>query len=189
MYVKTHGNFASGEQKDRNYEWNFDKTAHRFGYGEQRLLNGAAMSIHAERFDNAFPKTVIVKKTVEDVKAVTSDMLGQSKNLGQGKPPMPSEHAYGVKNVVGDNVWNAAKCIHGEPTEMEIAPDRDLGKSMKPGCRNIVRKQEDVARSFGTPTVRTDIPFKEKRSVADYQVSSKYTYCCSLELWRRARSS
>jgi len=102
---------------------------------------------------------------------------------------MPAEHAYGVKNDVGDNVWNAAKCIHGEPTEMEIAPDRDLGKSMKPGCRNIVRKQEDVARSFGTPTVRTDIPFKEKRSVADYQVSSKYTYCRSIELWRRARSS
>jgi len=45
-------------------------------------LNGAAMSIHNERFDNAFPKTVIVKKTVEDVKAVTLDMLGQSKNLG-----------------------------------------------------------------------------------------------------------
>lgn len=82
MYIKTHGNFASGEQKDRSYTWNFDKSAHRFGYGEQRLLNGAAMSIHNERFDNAFPKTVIVKKTVEDVKAVTSDMLGTSKNLG-----------------------------------------------------------------------------------------------------------
>jgi hypothetical protein len=34
MYIKTHGNFASGEQKDRNYNWNFDKTTHRFGYGE-----------------------------------------------------------------------------------------------------------------------------------------------------------
>ena len=34
MYIKTHGNFDSGEQKDRNYEWNFDKTTHRFGYGE-----------------------------------------------------------------------------------------------------------------------------------------------------------
>ena len=117
MYIKTHGNFASGEQRDRCYTWNFDKTAHRFGYGEQRLLNGAAMSIHAERFDNAFPKTVIVKKTVEDVKAVTQDMLGQSKNLGQGRPPMPEEHAFGVKNIVGSNIWNAAKCIHGEPSE------------------------------------------------------------------------
>ena len=71
MYIKTHGNFASGEQKDRNYNWPVDKTAHRFGYGEQRLVNGAAMSVHAERFENSFPKTVIVKKTVEDVKAVT----------------------------------------------------------------------------------------------------------------------
>lgn len=82
MYIKTHGNFASGEQKDRGYNWGIDKTTHRFGYGEQRLVNGAAMSIHNERFDNAFPKTVIVKKTVEDVKAVASDLLGQSKNLG-----------------------------------------------------------------------------------------------------------
>jgi hypothetical protein len=34
MYVKTHGNFASGEQKDRGYTWNFEKSQHRFGYGE-----------------------------------------------------------------------------------------------------------------------------------------------------------
>ena len=120
MYIKTHGNFASGEQRDRGYNWTLDKTAHRFGYGEQRLLNGAAMSIHNERFDNAFPKTVIVKKTVEDVKAVTLDMLGQSKNLGQGKPPMPEDHAFGVKNIVGSDVWNAAKCLHGEPNEREL---------------------------------------------------------------------
>ena len=128
------------------------------------------MSIHNERFDNAFPKTVIVKKTVEDVKAVSQDLLGQSKNLGQGKPPLPADHAFGVKNIVGTGVWNAAKCIHGEPTERELEPDRDLGKSTKIGCRNIVRKPEDNLRSFGTPTVRTDIPFKEKRSVADYNV-------------------
>lgn len=170
MYIKTHGNFASGEQKDRGYSWNFDKSSHRFGYGEQRLLNGAAMSLHNERFDGAFPKTVIVKKTVEDFKGVSTDMLGQSKNLGQGKPPLPENHAYGAKNIVGSDVWNAAKCLHGEPTERELQADRDLGKSVKVGCRNVVRKPEDIARSFGTPTVRTDIPFKEKRSVADYNV-------------------
>ena len=168
MYIKTHGNFASGEQKDRNYNWNFDKTTHRFGYGEQRLINGAAMSIHAERFENTFPKTVIVKKTVEDVKAVTSDILGVSKNLGQGKPPMSAEHAYGIKNIVGNDIWNAAKCIHGEPTEKEVRPDNDLGRCTKPGSMNVVRKAEDWNRSFGTPTIRTDIPYKEKRSIADY---------------------
>jgi hypothetical protein len=168
MYIKTHGNFDSGEQKDRNYEWNFDKTTHRFGYGEQRLINGAAMSIHAERFENNFPKTVIVKKTVEDVKAVTSDLLGQSKNLGQGKPPMSADHAFGIKNIVGNNIWNAAKCIHGEPSEKEVQPDNDLGRCTKAGSMNVVRKPEDWNRSFGTPTIRTDIPYKDKRSIADY---------------------
>ncbi len=71
MYTKTHGNFAPGEQRNREYQWTVDTTSHRFGYGEQRLLNGAAMSLHNERFESSFPKTVIVKKTVEDHKAVS----------------------------------------------------------------------------------------------------------------------
>ena len=73
MYNKTHGNFAPGEQRNREYNWPVDQAQHRFGYGEQRLLNGAAMSLHAERFEGNFPKTVIVKKTVEDQKSVTQD--------------------------------------------------------------------------------------------------------------------
>ena len=71
MYKKTHGNYAPGEQRDREYQWPFDKEKQRFGYGEVRLLNGAANSIHHERNDQAFPQTVIVKKTVEDMKAVS----------------------------------------------------------------------------------------------------------------------
>lgn len=73
MYRKTHGNFAPGEQRDRGYEWNLDKNNYAFGYGEQKLLNGASKSIHAERTENAFPKTVIVKKTVEDMKSCAND--------------------------------------------------------------------------------------------------------------------
>jgi hypothetical protein len=75
-----------------------------------------------------------------------------------------------VKNLQGPDQWNAAKCIHGEPNEKEVQPDTDLGKSTKPGCRNVVRKPEDENRIFGAPTIRTDIPFKEKRSIADYNV-------------------
>lgn len=171
MYNKTHGNFAPGEQRNREYNWSVDKTLHRFGYGEQRLLNGAAMSIHNERFEGSFPKTVIVKKTVEDQKAVTQDPLGKPKNMGQGKPPIASDHVFGVRNIVGNDVWNAGKCIHGQPNEKELQPDKDLGKSVKPGCRNSVRKEEDMNRVFGTPTIRTDIPYREKRSVADFNVT------------------
>ena len=35
----------------------------------------------------------------------------------------------------------------------------------------MVRKEEDRHRSFGVPTIRKDIPFKDFKSVADYQVS------------------
>ena len=42
------------------------------------------------------------------------------------------------------------------------------GKSLKPNCRNVVRKEEDVDRSFGCPTIRKDIPYKEYKSMADY---------------------
>ena len=70
MYTKTHGNFAPGEQKSRDYNYPVNPVDHRFGFGEKKVLNGAAMSVHAERFESSFPKTVIVKKTVEDHKAV-----------------------------------------------------------------------------------------------------------------------
>jgi len=171
MYTKTHGNFMPGEQKKRDYAFPVDPVDHRFGFGEKKVLNGAAMSVHAERYDQAFPKTVIVKKTVEDHKAVAQDQLGQVKNLGQGVHNGQLEgKTFGVRNVQGDGTWNAGLCIHGTPTEKELEPDRDLGKCVKPNCRNEVRKQEDGNRAFGCPTVRTDIPYKEKRSVADHQV-------------------
>ena len=115
MYKKTHGNYNPGEQKARNYEWKFDPNEHCFGYGEKKVLNGAAAALHNERLEEDFPKTVIVKKTVEDHKAVANDMLGKSKNLGQGQADRGSDFVHGIKNVQGEDPWNAARCIHGEP--------------------------------------------------------------------------
>ena len=155
-------------QKDRQYDWKLDKTQHRFGYAEQKVLNGASYSLHPERKNGAFPKTVIVKKTVEDFKAVAHDILGKPKNLGQGKPPIPDGHTFGV-STVGNDAWNAAKCIHGEPSEREVQPDPDLGRCTKSGCKNEVRNERDINRVFGTPSIRLDIPYKAKRSVADHQ--------------------
>ena len=60
MYRLTHGNFAPGEQENRNYDWKFDHTELRFGYGEKKVLNGASMAIYNERNKEMFPKTVIV---------------------------------------------------------------------------------------------------------------------------------
>lgn len=100
---------------------------------------------------------------------MASDILGKSKNLGQGQNDRGGEFVHGIKNVVAGDPWNAARCIHGEPTEREVQPDSDLGKSVKPNCRNVVRREEDRYRSFGLPTIRKDIPEKGFRSVADYQ--------------------
>lgn len=135
------------------------------------------MALHAERYENAFPKTTIVKKTVEDHRAVAQDLLGQSKNLGQGQTDRGPDFVHGIKNVQGNDPWNAGRCIHGEPTSKETQPDHDLGKSVKPNCRNVVRNDADRHRSFGCPTIRKDIPYKEFRSVADYQVSTIKSLC------------
>jgi len=53
-----------------------------------------------ERSTESFPKTVIVKKTVEDAKATQQDMLGSVKNLGQGQPNRGNNHVYGSKSSV-----------------------------------------------------------------------------------------
>jgi len=97
---------------------------------------------------------------------VQADTLGAVKNLGQSQKERGPDFAHGIKNNVKD--WNAAKCINGEPQARELVPDHDLGKSKKLNCTNQVRKPEDENRSFGCPTIRTDVPFKVKRSVADY---------------------
>lgn len=74
---------------------------------------------------------------------------------------------HGIKNSTKE--WNAAKCLTGEPSIRQIAPDHDIGKSVRMNCTNSVRRSQDENRVFGCPSIRTDIPFKVKRSVADYQ--------------------
>lgn len=135
MYNKTHGAFGPGEQKHRNYVWPIPETKHRFGYAEEKVPGGTSLSLHPERVGGTFPKTVIVKKTVEDFKAVAQDILGQPKNLGQGAPPVPQDHSFG-KARRDPNEWNAAMCLTGMAEEKELEPDRDLGKCVKQGCRN-----------------------------------------------------
>ncbi len=81
---------------------------------------------------------------------------------------MENDHAFGL-TPKDQAEWNAAMCLRGEATENELEPDKDLGKCIKEGCRNEVRGDSDNTRAFGTPTIRLDIPFKEKKSVADHQ--------------------
>ena len=165
MYLKTHGTFEPGQQKNREYNWPVDKNDFRFGYVEDREIDGAAKSVKPERYGNAFPDTKLVQKTVEDYIEVTKDELGKPKNLGQNSDP---NQVFGAKKR-GEE-WNAALCIYGVPEKREeIEPDTDLGRCTKMNCTNNVRKTQDVDRIFGVPTIRNDIPKKVMKSVADPQ--------------------
>jgi len=62
-----------------------------------------------------------VKKTVEDQRAVTHDNLGQVKNCGQGfMRNVTKDTIFGAPAASEKNAWNAAKCITGEPTELQL---------------------------------------------------------------------
>lgn len=89
--------------------------------------------------------------------------------MGQGlSEQVRNETVFGIPSLKDHTEWNAAKCLRGEPTAKEMMPDADLGKCTKVGSRNLVRTQQDVSRAFGTPSIRTDIPMKVFRSVADH---------------------
>ncbi len=60
----------------------------------------------------------------------------------------------------------AASCRGGEASAARVVAPQDLGKSVRPGFRNIAR---DPERVFGVPTVRTDIPARVASSVSDTQ--------------------
>lgn len=81
---------------------------------------------------------------------------------------MPQDHSFG-KAKRDPNEWNAAMCLTGMPDDAKLLePDRDLGRCVKTGCRNVVRSDSDRDRIFGVPTIRLDIPQKAQKSVADH---------------------
>jgi len=121
---------------------------------------------------------------VEDFRNM-GNILGQSKNLGQDSATRSADIVYGKKNP-GKGV-GALEVIRGRYSEAETAPDKDLGKSIMPGFRNIslevtiIYNSEQVFtyytfsftkdRAYGCPSIRNDIPVVDpsRRSLADSQ--------------------
>lgn len=52
-YVKTHGWFEPGEQKQRNYNWPVDKNEFRFGKAEKCIPNEAYYVLNPEESKDA----------------------------------------------------------------------------------------------------------------------------------------
>ena len=166
MYHKSHGTTETGEQLNRKYDWQIDTTQHAFGLADAKQIDGAAMALQPERYQQNYPQTLIVKKNVEDYRNVIHEELGKTKNLGTGKVPLDVQHSFGENKKRCDD-WGVGKCIEGEPSERELQPDRNLGVTNRHGFRNVP-KPGDEHRVFGTPSIRADVPKRAQKSVADH---------------------
>jgi EF-hand domain-containing family member B len=180
LYRRSHGSYAPGEQKRRDYNWPVDPENTVFGRkAGTNALNGASANIAEVLKGSDAGNTIISKKSVEDFRN-TGDVLGMSRNLGQGSGSRPFDMIYGQPSAAilkSRRVHTAAEVIKGNYNPVQQLPDHDLGKSITPGFRNFT----STDRVFGCPSIRTDLQYTRqgRRSVADAQnygddVAAKY---------------
>jgi len=168
LYVKSHANYDPGEQRQRGYSWvdkegPIDPATFRFGgRGEKGEVNGVAKMINPALDADYVRPSVVVEKLLEDFREVTTEGIGVVKNLGHGNQNDPSR-VFGMASQAHPE-WGVRECI-GNYTPEEQQPDKDLGRSIRPGWRNIY--PED--RVFGVPSIRHDVPAPALKSVADHQ--------------------
>jgi hypothetical protein len=92
---RTHGAYLPGEQKRRGYQFPSDPeylTTTRFGVkGDTIALNNVSKSVTdvLKSVDDRAP--LVNTKNVEDFRE-TKDLLGRSKNLGQGSASRPIDY-------------------------------------------------------------------------------------------------
>ena len=172
LYYKSHGTTDPGKQNTRYYKWNFDPKTFKFGYQEKGEIDGAKNSLNNDGLFNPYPQTKLVNKRAEDFRQATGNVLGKSKYFGTLNPNFYDEnHTFGKESKLGDQ-WNAGRCIHGDGTTVtpeSVKADEDLGRSWRYGSKlkSLQPTQNDLNRIYGVPSIRRDLPKKERRSVSD----------------------
>ena len=171
LYYKTHGLTDPGEQSKRGYQWNFDPNEHKFGYFQEKEIDGAKKSLMTDNLYHPYPQTKLVGKRLEDFRQATEDMLGKSKFYGTLPPKFHDEnHAFGKGSNFEE--WNAERCIHGDENtvnEKTVRPDIDLGRDVHYSCKlkSLQPSQRDFNRTYGVPSIRSDLGPREFKSVSD----------------------
>eukprot|EP00955_Chlamydomonas_euryale_P063651 358731-Chlamydomonas_euryale.AAC.10 len=100
----------------------------------------------------------------QDFKATQADLLGQTRKLGGGdRPNLPANHTYGLHSLRHGPEPGVDQLIQGAYTAAQQAPDADLGKSLREGWRNVAPE----GRTFGVPSIRTDVPKPRVAGVAN----------------------
>jgi len=161
-YKKSHAAFEPGEQLKREYNWNtIGVDPERFRFGKTEGTDGESTE-RCLKDSSHHQGTKLISKKTQDHRR-TKDVLGKCRDLGL-RDGDDKTRVFGVKSKIL-NEWGAAECIQGDYSEKDQMPDDDLGRSVRPGFRNI----NVTNRTFGCPTVRDDIPKPKTRSVADNQ--------------------
>lgn len=157
-YVLSHQAFAPGEQVNRQYAWPAEMAQDpnfRFGHYTGALSAASGGGVGAalgqmppgEPRPGKVPETKIVLARDEDYKRFTADPLGASR--GGLRPPVPTNFAFGIRT--NQKIATAGDCIRGGYTHEEQLPDRDLGRCVREGRRNVP-PQGHSAQAFGMPT-------------------------------------
>jgi len=171
-YVKTHGDYGPGEQRDRNYDWEkagVDPKTFQFGMVDKNgAPGGVGKALNPTTYEDYKDTAKIVARNIEEFKITSHVELGKSRNLGLGEKGVEKDHVFGVPSRQFEEQGVQA-LISGGYSAHEQEPDADLGKSLRAGYRNIVLEGDDPSRAFGAPTIRTDIPIPKSKSVADDQ--------------------
>eukprot|EP00775_Hariotina_reticulata_P010987 gene10987-11142_t len=163
MRLLSHGSFAPGEQRRRDYNWTIDPIDHRFGLVNNKAQQCSIKQILQPELDAAMAAHPAVVSKVYDVhKATAGDDLGCPRLLGVGNGSLPASHVFGKPSQQAPEPC-AGELLRGYYTPAQQAPDPDLGKALRQGWRNV----EVPGRSFGVPSVRDDIPTPASKSVAN----------------------
>jgi len=170
LYVKSHSNYDPSEQRHRGYSWvdkhgGIDPSTFRFGGAvKDGEIQGVAKAMNPALDESYQRPPVVVEKRLEDFRVVSQEGLGNVKNLGFGDTGLNGNHVYGMPSQANPE-WGVRECI-GNYTPDEQMPDKDLGRSIRPGWRNVSANDRRV---FGVPSIRSDVPAPALKSVADHQ--------------------
>ncbi|KAI8467430.1 MAG: hypothetical protein J3K34DRAFT_481434 [Monoraphidium minutum] len=151
MYARTHGSYAPGEQRKRDYEWPragggggaaLDPAAHRFGLsGAEAARRRSAEQcasmkqiLQPELDDGVQHPPAVVTRLMRDHQLTHGDALGRPRPLGAGARAPPRGGAFGAPSAreAEPCVGELIRCGYS-PEEQR--PDADLGKSLREGFR------------------------------------------------------
>jgi hypothetical protein len=153
------------QQLKRDYQWpeGVKPENHRFGVvAKDGVTKGVELCLKQQEL----PETRIVSQRAERIRSQMGDALGRTRASTGSLRQLGENHVFG--KVEKTDPFGARKCIKGDYTPEQMAPDKDLGVSKRKLDPRTKIPDADV-RVFGVPSIRYDKPAPKFRSVTSTQ--------------------